>query len=595
MTTKDRVDQAAAEVATAAAWREDEDGALNARGETEDEVILRYAKEVILTGESAIETPQQAREYLASREAARRIALAERWTDEERKRYEASPERIAEAHNRAAADLDTLARKLSSSVGERRERAAKVVRKHGAKKIPADQFAEVRADTAKMLSEDEAARQARKMAKRERRAAQPYVTKESGPYDEGSPHSWIRDSLLARDASMRGLVTSRGNGGSDMSDQAVQQRLQRHGEDVQRALRRGDKYGKRMRQIRHEQLRCEDENAHRESVRNARAQELRGSFGTGGGASATSPGEGGAFVSPAILLDSIWAPYKSPYAAFKEQCNKSIALPDYGMEIYLPEFTTGASVTSQTEGGSVSETDPVAAFGSSAVVLKVGQIEPSYQFLDRAGPGISGDQILFEQIKQQLDAQIDIYAINQALVSAQVVTENSAFTVATAGGVGGFLGNLKSAKGKLHNTGGVRIKGTHAFATGNLVDFVSAYADAQGRPIFSPALDDSQLRLRAEGDPLAEGFSGYVLTGLALFQDDNIENVGTTSNTQVIVCRPETILQLEGVPTPYLYPPSVAGTLNAVLGLRAYTATIARFKEGVSTITGSGYKASTFA
>ena len=243
----------------------------------------------------------------------------------------------------------------------------------------------------------------------------------------------------------------------------------------------------------------------------------------------------------------------------------------------------------------MSETDPVAAFGSSAVTMKAGQIEVSYQFLDRAGPGISGDQALYEQIKQQLDAQIDVYAINQAIASAQTVTENSAFTVTTASGVGGFLGNLKSAKNKLHDTAGVRMKGTSAFVIGDLADYLSAYVDAQGRPLFSPTLDDNQLKLRAEGDPQAEGYTGYVLVGLALFQDDNIPNLGTTSNTQVIVTRPETILQLEGAPIPYLYPPAVAGSLDAILGLRAYCATITRFKEGVSTITGSAYKASTFA
>jgi len=500
-----------------------------------------------------------------------------------------------DAHEDAAREYDAIARKMGSKIDRRRRGVAGTLAAYRDGEIPADEFAEIRKGTAALFAEDRSRRKAAKLAKRERRAASAYVTKEPGPYDEGSPHSWIRDSLLARDASTRGLVTGRGNGLSDMGDQAVQQRLQRHGEDGTRALRGNTKYAKRLRQIRHEQLRVEDADAHRQSVRAARTDELR-AFGTDGGASATAPGEGAAFVSPAILLDSIWAPYRSPYRAFADQLNKSIALPDYGMECYLPTFTTGASVTSQTEGGSVSETDPVAAFGSSAVVLKAGQVTVSYQFLDRAGPGISGDQVLFAQVKQQLDAQVDLYAINQAIASAQTVTDNEAFTVTKAkGGVGGFLGDLKSAKNKLHDTAGVRLKGTHAFVIGDLADYLSAYADEQGRPIFTPTLDDNQLRLRAEGDPQAEGFTGYVLVGLALFQDDNIPNVGTTSNTQVIVTRPDTIVQLEGAPVPYLYPPSVAGTLDAILGLRCYVATITRFKEGVSTITGSAYKASTFA
>lgn len=566
--------------------------------ELEDEILLRQAKEVLLFGEHAIDTPAEAREELAAKARALQQALAERRSDEDWRRYQADPERHADRFHAAALELDALAERLESSVGERRKRAFQTVSQYRGKTIPADAFAEFRKDANGLLAETDAARKARKLAKRERRAAAPYVKHEPGPYDAGSPHSWIRDTLLARDASMRGLVTGRGNGLSDMGDQAVQARLKRHGEDVQRALRKGDKYGKRVRKIMHEELRCDDPATHRERVSGRLVDELRSelrAFGTDGGASATAPGEASAFVSPAILLDSIWAPYRSPYRAFVDQCNKSIPMPDYGMEIYLPTFTTGTSVTSQTEGGTVSETDPVSAFGNSAVVLKAGQVTVSYQFLDRAGPGISGDQVLYEQVKQQLDAQIDVYAINQAIASAQTVTDNSAFTVTTASGVGGFLGDLHKAKNLLHNTAGVRLKGTHAFAIGDFCDYLSAYADAQGRPVFSPTLDDNQLKLRAEGDPLAEGFTGYVVTSLALFEDNNVPNVGTTANTQIIVCRPETILQLEGAPIPYLYPPSVAGSLDAILGLRSYVATIARFKEGVSTVTGGAYKASTFA
>jgi hypothetical protein len=89
-------------------------------------------------------------------------------------------------------------------------------------------------------------------------------------------------------------------------------------------------------------------------------------------------------------------------------------------------------------------------------------------------------------------------------------------------------------------------------------------------------------------------YSGYVLTGLALFADDHVPTFGTASNTQVIVCRPDNILQLEGPPIPYCYPPSVAENLEAILGLRAYVATVKRFAEGVVTVTGVAYKASTF-
>src|ERR1700685_1734753 len=100
----------------------DEAVRLSPRGEweTEEEAELRKAREQILFGESSIDTPLEAREELAARAEADRIARAERRGDEDWARHQADPARIGEAHNRAAHDFDTLAEKLSASVGERR-------------------------------------------------------------------------------------------------------------------------------------------------------------------------------------------------------------------------------------------------------------------------------------------------------------------------------------------------------------------------------------------------------------------------------------------------------------------------------------------
>ena len=310
-----------------------------------------------------------------------------------------------------------------------------------------------------------------------------------------------------------------------------------------------------------------------------------------------SGGGAAAFVAPAFLIDDVWAEYRSPYRAFADQCNTSVALPSYGMEVYLTQITTGTLVATQTELSGVSEQDPVATLGNSPVVTKGGQIAVSQQFLDRAGPGISGDAVMFKQLREQLDAQVDSYAISQALAGVTGpgnVTNSGTFamTNGSTAGVGGFLKDLKSAKNALHDTAGVRLRGTHCFATGDFVDYVSSYNDASGRPMFSPAFDDNCLPIRAVGDPNGEGFSGYVLVGLALYADDNIPLSG--SNAQIIVTRPDHILLLEGAPMPYCYPPTFAGNLEAVLGVRSYVATIARFPAGVSVISGAAYAASTF-
>jgi hypothetical protein len=85
----------------------------------------------------------------------------------------------------------------------------------------------------------------------------------------------------------------------------------------------------------------------------------------------------------------------------------------------------------------------------------------------------------------------------------------------------------------------------------------------------------------------------YVVAGLACFADDSIPN--TSGNVQIVITRPDHILLLEGAPMPYLYPESFAGNLTAVLGVRCYVATIARFPSGVAIVSGAAYAASTFA
>jgi hypothetical protein len=563
-------------------------------GESEYDAELRKAKEQVVLGTSSIDSPLEARERLAAKAAADRIALAEQRRDKDWARHQASPERIADRHKNAALDLDTLAEKLGSSVGERRERAAKIVREHRGRKIPAAQFGEVREDVAKMLSEDKAARRARKLAKRERRAAQPYVTKEPGPYDGGSPNSWVRDTLFARDASLRGLVTGRGTGRSDMGPQAVEQRLQRHAEDVARALRQGTKYGREVREIMHEALRCEDVNRHREAVQEQRTRELRSGFGTDGGISATSPGEAGSFVPPQILLKS-FAGYRTPFASFATQCAAE-DLPEWGMEIDVAHVTGAMEVTSQTEGQAVAEKAPTTGLIKGAVVNKAGQLEVSQQWLDRAGPGIAGDQVLFAQLKMQIDTDIDAYALNQALAGAQSVSNSaSSFAFAEASGVGGFVGDVRKGKNLIATTPGTRIKATHLWAPSKFVNFIEAYAMSTGGLVWSPSLDDNRLPIRSEGDMRGEGYSGYLLTQLAVFANDSIPNLGTTTNYQVVIADPSTVLVFRSAPVFYCHPATYAGTLDAALGARVYTACVPRWPEGVATLSGAMYKASTFA
>lgn len=557
----------------------------------------------LVYGEPEFESVEEAKEYLdvrrkAERDQYRQERVAE--LEQEERRYEVSAEgRSLRAQAKASEIKDVRAKLDATADGRIHSAAGIVLGKRPDERLNDADFKAFRNAANAAVAESELADKLGKLQRREQRKAKDLkVIAEPSPYEKGSPHSWVADSLTQRDPDLRSFFGMRASG-SDMSEAAVDERLQKHGEDINHAMLKRSKYGKRIEKILRESRRQEDAVLHEQSYkkdlwayRKAGLAEAR-AFTTGGGATAAASSSASPFVPPAFLIDSVWAPFRSPYRAFADQCNMDTPLPEWGMEVYLTIVTTGTTVTTQTEGSGVSEGDPVTNFASSPIGLKAGQITVTQQFIDRAGPGISGDQVLFQQIRQQLDAQVDVYAITQALASAVPVLNNGAFAVTSASGVGGFLKDLKTAKNSLHDTAGVRLRGTHAFAFGDFVDYVTAYADAQGRPLFSPSLDTNRLPIQSKGDPLAEGYSGYVVNGLALFADDNVPASG--ADAQIIVCRPDTILQLEGAPIPYLYPPSVAGSLEGILGLRQYVATIARFPSGVATISGSAYTATTFA
>jgi hypothetical protein len=417
----------------------------------------------------------------------------------------------------------------------------------------------------------------------EYRSQQTRVVKEPGPYDAGSEHSWIQDVFATAGD---GLTFGRMATGHA-------ERLRRHGEDVGRALQERSEYGVAIERGYLAQHRQADRMLSEQRLTTAR-QELR-ALASGGGATFSASGAGAAsFIPPAILVDQ-WAQYRSPHTSFVDQLNHDVALPSWGMTAYIPAWTTGTTAGTHAEAAVVAEGDPVSAYVSGAVVEKAAQITASQVFIDRAGPGIEGDIIAWQQLKEQLGAQVDAYAITQAIAGAQTVSSSGAFALTTASGVGGMLGDLRKAKNLTRDAAGVRVQSTHCFATGDVVDFVSAYADAQGRPMFTPSFDDNNLPIRAGGDPDGEGYSGYVLTGLALYADDSIPTTTTANFAQIIVTRPSKILQLESAPVSYLMPQGAAANLESVLGVRQYVATIARFPSGVAVIGGAAYAAATFA
>ncbi len=494
-------------------------------------------------------------------------------------------------HNTAASEFELIAERMGAKVPERRKKIARTLAKYPPGKVPAGEFSEVREEAAKLLAEDAAGRKAGKLAERERGEAARFTVKEAGPYEKGSPHSWVRDVLATRGQEVQSTA------GSLMDPESVRERLSHHGKDIRVAVRERSKFGERARATIHEHLRCEDERQHERKAREWRLQELR-AFGTDGGISATSPGEAASFVPPLVLLKS-WSGWRTPYASFANQCQQ-MDMPAYGLNLYVPHVTGATEVTSQTEGSAVAEKAPTAGLIKSAVVTKSGGVEVSQQFLDRVGPGIAGDQVLFQQLKGEIDTAVDLYALEAALKEAQTVTNSAgSFTFGeTSGSAGvgsGFLNDIRKAKNALATLAGTRLKATHMFAPSQFVNFIEAYGTTIGGPIWTPAFDDNRLAIRAEGDMQGEGYSGYLLNQLAVFSDDSIPLHGTGSFYQVVVADPATVLVFRSPPVFSCFPETYSTTLDAELTARCYTACVPRWPEGTASVTGGMYHSTLFA
>src|SRR5262249_1939281 len=130
-------------------------------------------------------------------------------------------------------------------------------------------------------------------------------------------------------------------GGSDMSPGAVIHRLDCHQRDIRQALLKGGKWARKIEATLSDRERGEDPHVHDTRAHSAveAAKEFRPvrevrALGTGGGATATAPGQASAFVSPAFVM-KLYAAYRGVGRPFASQC-RQMPIPDYGMRVYIP-------------------------------------------------------------------------------------------------------------------------------------------------------------------------------------------------------------------------------------------------------------------
>jgi hypothetical protein len=411
---------------------------------------------------------------------------------------------------------------------------------------------------------------------RERRSTE--VVSEPRTYGPDSPHSFIMDQVA--------IVTSAASNRKG----AALTRMQRYAQELVYEMDNGTLEGRAAERIIRAQNRAPEPHVHRENTDRA-LTELR-AFGTAGGISVSGSTQAASFVPPYVFTE-LWAPYRGKARSFADQCHK-VAMPEYGLNIYVPYFSTAESVASQTEGSAASQTSPVAALESATVKTIAGRVALSQQVQDRAHRGGGTiDEIVFHQMLQQLNEQVDIYALTTAIGSGNKPTGSSTFKLET------LYEDIASARHEVAvGAAGVYLRPTHFFSTTDFYSYVTRQFDSSKRPIVVPRY--------APGFPLSSGaddwdseqlpqwsrFTGTVLPGGVLwFTDDNIPASG--SNTQLIVSAPDDALILfEDAPQMTVFAETLANELKVVLRISQYTSLVTRHAGGTATITSNAYTTS---
>ena len=441
-----------------------------------------------------------------------------------------------------------------------------------------DQAARFTQDDVNRIVETRLATERDRIERRARVVSEPRI------YSLDSPHSYYADFYFATTRPQQAA--------------SANERLTRYAQEVAHEIERRSPEGLRAERVIRNHTRVPDPEKHERRHRAALA-ELRAAT-TGGGATASASGGGAAaFVTP-YFLESEWAMFRGIHRTFANQCMR-LPLPAYGMQVYVPTFSSAAGAAQHSESGAVTETDPGSALQGAAVVDITGQVTITQAVHDRGWTGGGTlDALIHRQIMQQLDQQVDSYVLTTAIAAAGVTTNNTPWTANT---LVNFFTDLALAREGLTDTAGVRMWPTRLVTTSDFFSYVSHIFTTGGQPALVNAAQTIP-GIPVDGDrddPDETGtwtrFTGVIMPGaLPWFLDDNIPTAGgTANNTQVIVSASQESLLLLEDPNPVLTvfdQSSVASSLNVILNARQYVALVTRHASGTQVITGSAYPSS---
>ena len=312
----------------------------------------------------------------------------------------------------------------------------------------------------------------------------------------------------------------------------------------------------------------------------ARAMEVR--------AMTTGSGSGGSFVTPQYMVDE-WAAFRQFGREFADITHKN-DLPDYGMTIYLPHVTAAAGVATQaTQNTGITETDPTAGYLSSGLNTTAGQVTVSQQLLDRAGPGIQFDRIVFTQLNRAYALKYDTVVLTAALANAGTVT-NSATGTTGVDVVTSLYSDVAHAIANMADTAGTVLSPSHIVMTALLWHWLQSQVDTKGHTLLTPEYAGAFQAIAAtigKENVVPEGDTGFMVQSLPVVKDSNVPVA--SSHSKIVVVDSSEVWTWEGPLVPRTIPQTYAQNLSVLLQVYSYNATIVRYQKAVQSISGARY------
>lgn len=487
-------------------------------------------------------TPAERRETARQAEADRNAAeLEDRIQAELRvvnQQFDEAAEIRAEAKAAKLRDRDY---KLADQMQILADRSRESIRKH-----LDDSLALVDPQAApKAVNASQRAAQYDALAEQLRSDARVVKVSEPAIYSRTSPYSWFRD--LAEIAS---------KGPSELEGSKAYDRIRRYGKALGWESSADTPEGRYIRRAFREKTRKADdlENRSREEFRSL----------TTGSSSA------GAFVAPYYAVED-YAIYRVSTPTFMESACTSRPMPEYGLTINVPAFTgpAGTSVQSSENSG-LTETDPTGTYRSAPVSTFAGVITSSQQLADRGGP-LGMDAVLYAQLREEMEASIDVVAINAALAAITPATRAS-FTLP------GLFSDIGRMSAGLEATAGTALPPTNLVTQPTLGEWLLAQVGTDNRPIFAAAPGAGSR---------SDGFLGYAPNGVGLWVDGNIPAVG--SNGQLVLTNRTAQFLYRGEPLFQAFPEPNAYTLSVTFRCYSYACPVIRYPGGTASTTGNAY------